>query len=65
MNVCLRTASGESTFVEINLAEFIAANPKIDCSKHEVLIPIRIEFTSVGVEVSVPEWFVQDVKPEF
>jgi len=65
VNVCLRTASGESTFVEINLAEFIAANPKIDCSKHEVLIPIRIEFTSVGVEVSVPEWFVQDVKPEF
>lgn len=65
VNVCLRTASGESTFVEINLADFIAANPKIDCSKHEVLIPIRIEFTSVGVEVSVPEWFVQDVKPEF
>ena len=65
VNVCLRTASGESTFVEVNLAEFLARNPKIDCSKQEVLIPIRIEFTSVGVEVSVPDWFVQDVKPEF
>ena len=65
VSVCLRTASGESTFVEVNLAEFLAEHPAIDCSKQEVLIPIRIEFTSAGVEVSVPDWFVQEVKPEF
>lgn len=65
VSVCLRTASGESTFVEVNLAEFLAEHPGIDCSKQEVLIPIRIEFTSAGVEVSVPDWFVQEVKPEF
>ena len=65
VNVCLRPASGEGSFVEVNLAEFLARNPRIDGSKQEVLIPIRIEFTSVGVEVSVPDWFVQEVKPEF
>lgn len=58
------TRAGES-LAEVNLAEFLAANPIIDCSKHEVLIPIRIEFKSGEVTVSVPEWYVEQVKPEF
>ncbi len=52
--------------VTVNLAEFLAAHPSIDCSKHEVLIPIRIEFKEgVVISVTVPEWFIHDVKPEF
>lgn len=47
------------------MAEFLAANPIIDCSKHEVLIPIRIEFKSGEVTVTVPEWYVEEVKPNF
>ena len=49
----------------VNLARFLADNPIIDCSKHEVLIPIRIEFKSGEITVSVPEWYIEQVKPEF
>ncbi len=44
---------------------FLADNPIIDCSKHEVLIPIRIEFKSGEITVGVPEWYIEQVKPEF
>lgn len=53
------------TLAEVNLAEFLADNPVIDCSKHEVLIPIRIEFKSGEITVGVPEWYIEQVKPEF
>lgn len=65
VNVCLRQASGEELLAEINLADFLAANPMIDCSKQEVLIPIRIEFKAGAIKVTVPEWYVEQVKPEF
>ncbi len=51
--------------VTVNLADFLAAHPYIDCDKHEVLIPIRIEFNSVDVTVTVPEWFIIHVRPDF
>ena len=51
---------------KVNLAEFLAANSdKIDVSKQEVLIPVRIEFKSGNVSIKLPEWFIEDVKPEF
>ena len=55
----------EELLAEINLADFLAANPMIDCSKQEVLIPIRIEFKAGAIKVTVPEWYVEQVKPEF
>lgn len=61
----LYPAGGGEPLVEINLAEFLAEHPEIDCSKHEVLIPIRIEFKSGDVTIGLPDWFVQYVKPEF
>ena len=65
VDVCVRDVNGNE-IAKINLAEFLRANPEIDCSKHEVLIPIHFEFKSVGVEIGVPDWFVvPDVKPEF
>ena len=48
-----------------SIDETLADNPIIDCSKHEVLIPIRIEFKSGEITVSVPEWYIEQVKPEF
>jgi hypothetical protein len=32
---------------------------------HEALIPIRIEFKAVGIEVTIPTWAIKDVTPEF
>lgn len=65
VNVRLFAAGSKDLLAEVNMAEFLAANPIIDCSKHEVLIPIRIEFKSGEVTVTVPEWYVEEVKPEF
>ncbi|MEY8685899.1 FimB/Mfa2 family fimbrial subunit [Bacteroides sp. AN502(2024)] len=65
VNVYLRSAPGGELLAEVNLAKFLADNPVIDCSKHEVLIPIRIEFKSGEITVSVPEWYIEHVKPEF
>ena len=65
VNVRLRQSPGDDPLAEVNLAEFLAANPIIDCTKQEVLIPIRIEFKEGQITVSVPEWYVEQVKPEF
>ena len=66
VSLCVRPASGGEPLAEVNFAEFLAAHEDIiDCTKHEVLIPIRIEFKSGTVSISVPEWYIEDVKPEF
>ena len=65
VNVRLFAAGSKDLLAEVNMAEFLAANPIIDCSKQEVLIPIRIEFKLGEVTVTVPEWYVENVKPEF
>lgn len=66
VSLCLLTASGEEKLAEVNFAEFLEAHRDvIDCSRQEVLIPIRIELKSGNVTITVPEWYVEDVKPEF
>lgn len=49
---------------ETSFAEHIAQNG-IDVSKNECLIPFRIEIKSTNVNITVPNWFVENVKPEF
>lgn len=63
--VRFRMSGDTAPLAEVNLGKFLAANPIIDCSKQEVLIPIRIEFKEGNVTISVPEWYVEQVKPEF
>ncbi len=65
INVCFYLSEDAAPFVTVNLAEFLEDHPTIDCSKHEVHIPIRIEFKSMDVTVTVPDWFVENVTPEF
>ena len=48
-----------------NLADFLAANPQIDCTANEVIIPISFSFKLSDFTVSLPEWYIQDTKPEF
>ena len=50
---------------KVNLAEFLAANPSIDCSLNEVIIPISFTFKLADFVVTLPEWYIQDTKPEF
>lgn len=66
-NVYLKVISqnGEE-LVSISFADFLQKNSsRIDCSRHEVLIPFKVEFKSATVEVSLPDWFVVDISPEF
>ena len=63
--VTLKVLSSEGAEIaEVNFADHIAQNG-IDVSKNECVIPFRIEIKSVGVNITVPNWFVENVKPEF
>lgn len=64
VDIILRAPDG-SVLAEVNLADFLKAHPEVDCSKQEVLIPLRFEFKAVGVEITLPDWYVEHVKPEF
>ena len=48
----------------VDMERFIA-DAGIDLSRQEVLIPILVEFTSVGISVSIPGWASETIKPEF
>ncbi len=64
-NVDVRLRSGDALLAEVNLAKFLADHPVIDCSKHEVLIPIRITFLSGDITIGVPDWYIEQIEPEF
>ncbi len=47
----------------LRLEDFLIANPSIDVTKNEVLIPILIKFSSVGVIVTIPDWYIEELYP--
>ena len=49
----------------LSLADFLAQYPQIDVSKQEVLIPIIVQFKNFGVEVTIPDWLIVDVAPDY
>ena len=50
----------------LNLADFLAKySDKIDVTKQEVLIPIRVEFKNANIIVSIGDWVVEEVIPGF
>lgn len=66
-NVTLKVLSLDGTeLAVVNFAEFLSENSKyIDCSKQEVVIPFKVGFNSTDVEITVPDWAIMDVTPEF
>ena len=49
----------------ISLSNFLAQYPQIDITKQEVLIPIVVQFTKLGVTVTIPDWLNVPVIPDF
>lgn len=49
-----------------NIFNYLKRNEdKINVTLQEALLPISIRFSSVGVTVEVPEWIIEDIRPEF
>ena len=63
VDVCLSV--GGTEIAKVNLAEFLRQHPAIDCSKHEVLIPIEIRFIEGEVVITIPEWAIDVIQPDF
>lgn len=67
-NVYLKVLDAEGNeLASVNFADFLKENSgQIDCNRNEVLIPFQIEFKSLDkVEVSLPDWWVMHVTPDF
>ena len=65
-NAVLRVSSAGLVLAEKSFAEHIA-ELGVEIEKQEVLIPFKIAFdsNSMEVEITVPTWYVVNVKPEF
>lgn len=63
--VYLRLADHDgNTLAEIDFASHIAKYG-IDTSKHECIIPFKIEFLSSHISITVPEWYIEYITPDF
>ena len=63
--VVLLDADG-TELVRYNLYDYLQQNAdKIDVTKQEATIPLAIQFHQLGVEIVLPGWNIEDVKPDW
>lgn len=50
----------------IRLIEFIEANFQyIKLTNQEAYLPIAINFIDTGIEIRLPQWYIEDIKPDW
>lgn len=60
------TSDAKTVLAEVNFADFLEQNKEyINPALNEVLIPFQVEFKSAAVTVTIADWYVQEVRPEF
>jgi hypothetical protein len=66
-NVYMKVLDADGNeMASVNFADFLRENSgQIDCTKNEVHIPFQVEFLSAKVEISLPDWWVMHVTPDF
>lgn len=68
-NVTIRMiAANGNELASVNLGDFLARYAEefqIDCAKHEVRIPVCFEFKSGEVTVKLPDWYVEEIYPDY
>ena len=47
------------------VSDYLSRHPEIDITRQEALLPIMVKFTGFDVDIVLPEWFINDVTPEF
>jgi hypothetical protein len=63
-SIVVRNAAGE-TIHTVDVGQFLADHPEVDHTLQEALVAIRIEFRSLEVVVTIPEWALEGASPEF
>lgn len=66
-DVYLRVSTYDGTsLAQVNFAEWLELyKDEIDCTKNEVIIPFEIVFSSGSVQINLPYWYVEYIKPIF
>ena len=59
----LETADGEE-LVRGSIYDYLRRyEDEIDVTKQEALLPIEINFTQTNVEITLPQWYIEDIIP--
>lgn len=62
----LKEKNTGNELARIDIYDYLNKNSEyIDVTKQEALLPISIKFNSIGVTIGIPEWVIEDIKPEF
>ena len=60
----VRASTGEVLHT-LQLKDFLARYPQIDITKQEVTIPIIVEFKNMGINVTIPDWLIHNITPDY
>ena len=65
-HILILTDTEGNELVRGNIYDYIQRyKENIDVTKQEAILPISIEFTSVGVDINLPKWVIVDGEPDW